>query len=72
MFSSIKSICGNKICQFSVANFGDVKVYPLKNKVDAHMALSQYFKYVGVPASLHIYNDKDTDVRNKWKNVISK
>ena len=54
-----------------VANFGDVKVYPLKNKGDYKMALSQYFKYIGVATSLHMESSKEMDVRNKLKKVLS-
>ena len=51
--------------------FGDVKVYPLNKNGDFHMALSQYFKEVGVIISLHTDNAKDVEVRNKRKRVIS-
>ena len=48
-----------------VTDFGDVKVYSLKNKGGAHMALSQYFKAVGVTTFLQIYNAKEMNVSEK-------
>ena len=48
----------NKSCQVFVNDFGIIEVYPLKNKGGAHIALSRYFKDVGVPTFLHIYNAK--------------
>ena len=72
MFSSVKYIRGKKAYQMFVTEFGDFKVYPLKNKGDSHMDLSQYFKEVGVHISLHMENSEDMDVRNKWKKVLDK
>ena len=63
MLLSINYIRGNKVCQMCITNFGGVKVYLLKNKGDAHMALSQYFKDVGLPTSLHMDNAKEVYVR---------
>ena len=68
----MKSVWGNKACQIFVTDFGDVKVYLLKNKVDAHMVLSQYFKGVAMYKSLRIDNSKYMDLKIKRKKVLSK
>ena len=57
----------NKSCQVFVNDFGIIEVYPLKNKGGAHIALSRYFKDVGVPTFLHIYNAKEMDVSKKFR-----
>ena len=72
MFSSVKSVWGNKACQIFVTDFGDVKVYLLKNKGEAHMVVSQYFKGVAMYKSLHIDHAKYMDLINKQKKVLSK
>ena len=59
-------------CQMFVTEFGDIQVYPLKNKDDYHMALYQYSKEIGVPTSLQMDNTKDMDVRKKWKKVLAR
>ena len=43
-----------------VANFGYIKVYPLKNNGDAYMAMSRYFKDAYMPTYLHM------EMLNRW------
>ena len=71
MFSSLNYARNNKSWHIFVTDFDDVKFYPLNNKGDAQMLLSQYFKDVGLPTSLHMDNTKDMDVIKKRKKFLS-
>ena len=72
IFSSVKSVWGNKACHIFITDFGGVKAYPLKNKGDDNLNMSQYFKDVGIPTYLHMYIVEEMYMSKKQNNVIAK
>jgi hypothetical protein len=59
MFAGTESKNGNKCCQVFATNFGWACARPLKQKADAHEALSLMFKRDGVPPEMILDGSKE-------------
>lgn len=70
MLSSVKSVRGNKAAQLFVTEFGDVTVYPVKQRREAYTALSKYFINRGIPEHLHADNALELTKAKNWKKVL--
>ena len=66
----ITSMRGNKAAQLFVTDFGDVQIFGIKHKREAHLALSKYFRESGVPTSLHADGAPELKTSSKWKKVM--
>jgi hypothetical protein len=58
MFAGTESKNGNKCCQVFATNFGWAWAHPLKQKGEAHEALSLMFKQDSVPAEMILDGSK--------------
>ena len=65
----IKSTRGNKTAQIFVTDFGDVQVFPMHSKKDAHQVLLRYFQEIGVPTSMHADNAKELSTAKEFFKV---
>ena len=68
----MKSTRGNKTAQIFVTDFGDLQVFPMHSKKDAHRALLRYFQETGVPTSMHANNATELSCAKAWRNVMEK
>ena len=68
----INSMRGKKTAQIFVTDFGDVQVFPMHSKKDAHQALLIYFQETGLPISMHDDNSKEISTAKGWRNVMEK
>jgi hypothetical protein len=59
MFAGTESKNGNKCCQVFTTNFGWAHHHPLKQKGEAHEALSLMFKRDGIPSKMILDGSKD-------------
>ncbi len=59
MFAGTESKNGNKCCQVFATNFGWARAHPLKQKGEAHEALSLMFKRDGVPPEMILDGAKE-------------
>ncbi len=59
MFAGMESKNGNKCCQVFATNFGWAHAHPLKQKGEAHEALSLMFKHDGVPPEMILDSPKE-------------
>ena len=56
MISVVKFASGNRVAQVHVTYLGDVIIYPLAHRKEAHTLLSCYFMNYGVPDHVHSDN----------------
>ena len=68
----IKSMRGNKTAQTFVADFGEVQVFPMHSKKDAHQVLLRYIQETGVPTSMDADNAKELSTEKGRRNVMEK
>ena len=60
------------MAQIFVPDFGDVQVFPMQPKKDAHQALMRYFQETGVPTLMHADRDKEFSNAKGRRNVMKK
>ena len=68
----INSTRGKKMAQIFVTDFGDVQVFPMHSKKDAHQSLLRYFQEIGVPTSMHAGSAKELSTKKVWRNIMEK
>jgi hypothetical protein len=59
LFGKIVSLRGNKCAQIFATAFAFIAAYPMKTKADAHFALDEVFRTVGVPTRMIPDNAKE-------------
>jgi hypothetical protein len=72
MFAGTESKNGNKCCQVFATNFGWARAHPLKQKGEAHEALSFMLKHEGIPPKMILDGSKEQvkgNFRHKLKEV---
>ncbi len=75
MFAGTESKNGNKCCQVFATNFGWARAHPLKQKGEAHEAMSLMFKRDSVPPEMILDSSKkkvEGAFRHKLKEVNSR
>ena len=60
------------MAQIFVTDFGDVQVFPMHSKKDAHQSLLRYFQEIGVPTSMHAGSAKELSTKKVWSNIMEK
>ena len=63
---------GNKTAQTFVTDFGEVQVFPMHSKKDAHQVLLRYVQETGVPTSMDADNAKELSTEKGRRNVMEK
>jgi hypothetical protein len=71
LFSHVQSIRGFSCAQIFTDGHGFVRVYPMKNKGEAHHALMQFIHDVGVPKDM-LTDQAPEETRGEWGQIVKK
>ena len=72
MIVGAKTVPCNRVAEVYVTDFGEVRIYTLSHRREAHTSLSWYFMDSGVPEHIHSYIEWEMNRSNKWKKVLYK
>ena len=71
LFSQVRSVRGYTCAQVFTDGHGFVRIYPMKNKADAHHALMRFIHEVGVPKNL-LTDRAQEEMRGEWGQIVKK